>query len=77
MDKPDIGKIAHEIWALTFECKNPHNDGFTAWGYKQDLYTIKFLVEQSLSGCPEFTQEKEWLTKMEKERIIKLLKNKD
>ena len=77
MSRPDVEKVAHEIWSLTFECTNPRNDGFTAWGYKQDLYTIKFLIEDSLKKCPEFTPEKEWLTKMEKQRIIKLLKDKD
>lgn len=77
MTRPDIDKVAHEIWALTFECTNSHNDGFTAWSYKQDLYTLKFLIEDSLKKCPEFTHEKEWLTKMEKQRIIKLLKDKN
>ena len=77
MTRPDVDKVAHEIWALTFECTNPHNDGFNAWSYKQDLYTIKFLVDDALKKCPEFTPEKEWLTKMEKQRIIKLLKDKD
>jgi hypothetical protein len=77
VDKPDIETIAHEIWALSFQCKNPHNDGFVAWGYKQDLYTLKFLIDDALKECPTFNEENEWLTTMEKKRIIKLLKNND
>jgi hypothetical protein len=51
------------------------NDGFIAWGAKQDLYRLKWIIEDALRRCPDFSPEKEWLKEQEQERIIKILKD--
>jgi hypothetical protein len=45
----------------------------SGWGYKQDLYRIKELVDLTIQNCPSFPNEKEWLTNREKQRIINIL----
>jgi hypothetical protein len=49
-------------------------DGFTTWCYKQDLYRVKFLVDELLDKCPSFSDEEEWLRDQEAEKIVQILK---
>jgi hypothetical protein len=44
------------------------------WGSKQDLYRLKELVDSTLSHCPTYLFEDQWLTQREKQRIIHILK---
>jgi hypothetical protein len=71
----DVGNIASQIRSLSSQCANPHNDGFTAFELKKDLYQIKELIEHALNRSPNFGQlEQDWLTEQEKKRIINILK---
>lgn len=70
----DIPDIIRQINTMTRECRSPYTDGFNGWSIKQDLYEIKFILDECIRGCPEFSPEKEWLENKEKQRIIKLLK---
>lgn len=72
----DTADIANQVRAIWRECSSPYNDGFVAFGFKKDLYQIKFLVDEALQAAPTFGQtEQEWLTEQEKKRIIKILKS--
>lgn len=72
----DVDNITSQLNKMIRECKNRDNDGFTSWGIKQDLYLIKFLLDQGLSDLPNFGEiEKDYLNNLEKKRIIKILKN--
>lgn len=72
----DVDNITSQLNKMIRECKNCDNDGFTSWGIKQDLYLIKFLLDQGLSDLPNFGEiEKDYLNNLEKKRIIKILKN--
>ena len=71
----DTSDIANQIRHLYFECSNACNDGFVAWGCKQDLYVIKDLIDETLKKCPSFGDlESSWLKEQEQKRIIKILK---
>ena len=71
----DVGSITSQIHSLSRECSSPYNDGFTAWGCKQDLLTIQQLVNDAIKNSPNFgTMEEEWLKEQEQKRIIKILK---
>jgi tellurite resistance protein len=59
------------------ECTNPLNDGFVTWGTKQELYKLKWLVDESLAACSNYAGEEEWLKEQEQQRIINILKNED
>jgi hypothetical protein len=72
----DVGDITSQLHSISRECTSPHNDGFTAWGCKQDLYQIKFLVDDILTKCPQFGDlEIDFLKVEEQKRIIKILKD--
>ena len=44
----DMNSIKHQIWAMRHECTTPYNDGFVQWGIKQELYELKWLLDESL-----------------------------
>lgn len=72
----DVGEITSQIHSIAREVNSPHNDGFTAWGCKQDLYLIKFLVDEIMSKSPNFGDlEIDFLKLEEQKRIIKILKD--
>lgn len=70
----DINELLRQISTIARECSSPYNEGFTAWGLKQDLYTLKFHLDECLKNCPEFADEKQWLDEQEKKKLIKILK---
>jgi hypothetical protein len=70
----DASDIMSQIQSLSRECTSPHNDGYTGWYCKQDLYQIQEVINEALRRCPTFSGEQEWLTEREQQRIIKILK---
>lgn len=71
-----VSDITQQIHSISRECESPYNDGFTGWYVKQDLYQIKFILDEAIKKCPNFGNiEEEWLTEQEKKRIIKHLKS--
>jgi hypothetical protein len=71
----DVGSIVQQINAAAYECSSPYNDGFVSWGTKQDLYRIKFILDEALKRCPEFAPEQDWLKEQEKKKVIRILKD--
>jgi hypothetical protein len=69
----NITDAAREINAAAYDASNPRNDGFTAWGAKQDLYRLKWILEDALRRCPIFSPEEEWLREQDKKKVIKYL----
>ena len=71
-----VADVVQQINNAARECRSPYNDGFTGWYVKQDLYQMKFILDEALKNCPDYgTMEKEWLTEQEQKRIIKILKS--
>ena len=71
----DVASIAQQINSAAYECISPYNDGFTGFYTKQDLYRIKWLVDDALKRCPTFSGEEDWLREQEKQKVIRILKN--
>lgn len=72
----DTADIANQLHALSRECSNTHNDGFTCFEFKKELYIIKNLVDDAIQRTPDFGDlEQQWLTEQEKKRIVKILKS--
>jgi hypothetical protein len=72
----DVADIVNQIQSLSRQCNSPYNDGFTAFGCKQDLHLIKEAIDAAFETAPNFGElEKDWLTELEKKRIIKILKS--
>lgn len=71
----DINSITTQIHHLARETTSVYNDGFTAWGCKQDLYLLKEVIDRALEVAPTFGKiEDDWLDKREKDKIVNILK---
>ncbi len=72
----DIDDIMSQIHSIKRECESPYNDGFTSWGFKQDLLRLQILINDIVKNSPKFGNlETEWLKLQEQKHIIKLLKD--
>lgn len=66
----DTSVVYSHIDYLAHKARDPFDTGFVACRYKEDLFKLKWYIEDQLSSCPSFGEvEKEW----EKERIVQLL----
>jgi hypothetical protein len=54
---------------------DPYVTGWNNWPCKQDLYRVKFAVDEMLSKTSKFTGEAEWLQQQEQEKMWKVLKS--
>jgi hypothetical protein len=54
---------------------DPYVTGWNNWPCKQDLYRVKFAVDDMLSKTPKFTGEAEWLLEQEQQQMWKVLKS--
>lgn len=70
----NIEDIIRQINAAKWACNDPNLDGFSTWPIKQDLYQIKWLLDDAINQCPNFSPEDEWLRDQEKKRLIQILK---
>lgn len=64
-----VDRIKADIQRIRFACTDPRMDGFVTWGCKQDLYRIKFYLEEQLKECPTYSVEAEWLEQQRKEQV--------
>jgi hypothetical protein len=48
--------------------------GWENWPCKQDLYRVKFAVEEMLQNTGKFTPEDKWLEEQEQQKMWKTLK---
>ncbi len=72
----DLTNAAKVINLLAYDASDSSSTGWIALGAKQDLYRLKWIVEDALKRCPDFGDtEKEWLKEQEQKQIIKILKD--
>ena len=72
----DIIETFQQVRSAVAECSNARNDGFIAWGVKQDLYQLKWFLDDMMKMCPDFgSTETEWLREQEQKKIISYLKD--
>jgi len=70
----DVNKVIAECRKMYRGAIDPYETGFVNWPCKQDLYRVKFAVDEMLKNTSGFADEEEWLREQEAERIIKILK---
>ena len=51
---------------------DPYVTGWNNWPCKQDLYRVKFAVDEMLKKTSGFAGEEEWLAEQEKEKMWKI-----
>lgn len=52
---------------------DPRMTGWVNWPCKQDLYRVKFAVDEMLKKTSTFAGEEEWLEEHDKEEVWKAL----
>jgi len=71
-----LERITNELRKCNAAMHDRYATGFETWGCKQDLYRVKFLVDQLLDEAPTYSTEEQWLDEMEKERVWQTLNKK-
>lgn len=71
----NVGKVIAECQKMYHGATDPYVTGYNNWPCKQDLYRVKFAVDEMLKNTSEFTGEAEWLQEQEKLKMWKVLKN--
>ena len=54
-------EMQKRIRGIISQMNDPRHDGFVAFGAKQELWEIIWMVDEALSDAPEFSTEQEWL----------------
>ena len=70
----NVGHVIGECQKMYYGATDPYVTGWNNWPCKQDLYRVKFAVDEMLKNISSFTGEAEWLEQLEKEKVWKALK---
>lgn len=71
----NFSEIKNSIHRAYYVCSDTREDGYTTWPIKQDLYQLKWFLDDIIRKCPKYGDEDQWLTEKEKDRIINILKS--
>jgi hypothetical protein len=72
----NIDQVLNECQKMYIGANDPYVTGWNNWPCKQDLYRVKFAVDEMLSNTSQFTDEEEWLKQQEQEKMWKILKSR-
>lgn len=64
----NVDRVISECQQMHFGAVDPSVTGWNNWPCKQDLYRVKFAVDEMLSDISTFTGEEEWLEQQRIER---------
>jgi hypothetical protein len=70
----NVDRVIGECQKMYAGATDPYVTGYNNWPCKQDLYRVKFAVDEMLKNTSGFAGEQEWLREQEAERIVKILK---
>jgi len=70
-----VQEVQTQLQRMHLGATDARMTGFNNWPCKQDLYRVKFLVDELLKDCPTFADEDEWLREQSAEKIVRVLKN--
>jgi hypothetical protein len=71
----NVNKVIAECQKMYRGATDPYETGWNNWPCKQDLYRVKFAVDEMLKNTSGFAGEEEWLKEQEQEKIVKILKH--
>ena len=69
----NVDKVIGECRKMYAGANDPYVTGWVNWPCKQDLYRVKFAVDEMLKNTSTFVDETEWLEQQEKEKMWKTL----
>ena len=70
----NVDRVIGECRKMYAGANDPYVTGYVNWPCKQDLYRVKFAVDEMLKSTSGFAGEEEWLREQEANHIIKILK---
>ena len=70
----NVNQVIADCQKMYHGANNPYVTGYVNWPCKQDLYRVKFAVDEMLKKTSGFAGEEEWLREQEAERIVNILK---
>ena len=65
--------VIAELGKMYRGANDPYETGWNNWPCKQDLYCVKFAVDEMLKKTSTFSGEEEWLEQHDKEQVWKAL----
>jgi hypothetical protein len=75
MQNWNADQIIRDLHRCAREMNDHHNDGYSQWSCKQDLYRVKFELDCLLASSPNFSMESEWLGEQQKQQVWEILKS--
>jgi hypothetical protein len=72
----DINKVIADCQKMYQGANDPYITGWNNWPCKQDLYRVKFAVDEMLAKTSKFSGEEEWLEELEKEKVVRILRDR-
>jgi hypothetical protein len=70
----DVTDIIAQLRRCHRAASNSWDTGFVQWPCKQDLYQVKFVLDEMLKNTPTFSGEQEWLDQQSKQQVWNTLK---
>ena len=70
----NVREIERQLYQMHAGAVDPYVTGWNNWPCKQDLYRVKFAVDEMLNNTSSFAGEEEWLEEQEKKKMWKVLK---
>lgn len=71
----NVDQVIGQCQKMYHGANDSHLTGFVNWPCKQDLYRVKFAVDEMLRNTGTFAGESEWLEEQEKQQMWKVLKD--
>ena len=72
----NVNQVIGQCQKMYFGATDPHMTGWVNWPCKQDLYRVKFAVDEMLAKISQFSGEEEWLLEQEQQQMWKVLKSR-
>jgi len=69
----NVNQVISDCQQMYFGATDPMVTGWVNWPCKQDLYRVKFAVDEMLAKTSTFSGEAEWLLEQEKDKMWKRL----
>jgi hypothetical protein len=69
----NVFEVERQIQRMRYAINDPYLTGFNTWPVKQDLYRLKWLIDDALANCPTFADEEKFIDEHEKEITWKAL----
>ncbi len=69
----NVDRVIGECQKMYRGANDPYVTGWNNWPCKQDLYRVKFAVDEMLKNTSTFTGEEEWLEEHDKQQVWKAL----